>query len=391
MAFLRSCSPPSIFLVSPASTCAASSSSARGRDRRRPAPPLRPTRRARRGRRRGGLQRLAELAVLFEAAAALQHLLRRGLVLPEVRGGDAFFDSGEFVCGACGVKDSSAGRWRGAPGPRTCEAVRRVAMSGHAVVLNSTLKWQATSVDFSIAPGIAAGATRASAASGERRATARRRGRRCGCRWCAPRGSAGLSTSTAARTAPLLQHAAVRIDEAADAGVRGARQVASVLDRAHRRLVPVLIRRRRPAVPGVVGDRREQLAAVAHEAPDQARVDHLVADRRARACGRRPAAARGSVAGREVGHRLDDRADEEQQPLERHVLAERHQVHLAIHRADRAVGLHEKGGVVVGACGELRAAAPVDRLDLIAADEQRRRRPRGQARIAPPRTMSSSK
>jgi len=37
------------------------------------------------------LQRVAELHVLLEPAAALQDLLRVRLILPEIRGGDAFF------------------------------------------------------------------------------------------------------------------------------------------------------------------------------------------------------------------------------------------------------------------------------------------------------------
>ena len=70
-------------------------------------------------------QRLAESAVLLEAAAALQQLLGACLIFPEIRRGDAFFYLGEFLFGAGGVKDSSAGRRRGAPGLRTCEAGRR--------------------------------------------------------------------------------------------------------------------------------------------------------------------------------------------------------------------------------------------------------------------------
>jgi hypothetical protein len=75
------------------------------------------------------LQRRREVAVLFQPAPALQDLLRTGLVLPEVRGGDLRFYSRELFGGMCGVKDSSAGRWRGAPGPRTCEADRPVEWS----------------------------------------------------------------------------------------------------------------------------------------------------------------------------------------------------------------------------------------------------------------------
>jgi hypothetical protein len=70
------------------------------------------------------LEELAEVAILLEPAAALQQLLRAPLVLPEVRLGDACFYLCEFVCVAGNVKDSSAGRRRGAPGPDACEAAR---------------------------------------------------------------------------------------------------------------------------------------------------------------------------------------------------------------------------------------------------------------------------
>jgi hypothetical protein len=69
-------------------------------------------------------QRVAEVAILFEAPAPLQQLLRRRLILPEIRRSDAFFDGLQLVCGVGRVKDSSAGRRRGAPNPDTCEAVR---------------------------------------------------------------------------------------------------------------------------------------------------------------------------------------------------------------------------------------------------------------------------
>jgi hypothetical protein len=71
-------------------------------------------------------QRLAEGPILFEPAAPLQQLLSRRLVLPEIGFGDAVFYGCEFGCRMCGVKDSSADRMRGARGPDTCEAVRRV-------------------------------------------------------------------------------------------------------------------------------------------------------------------------------------------------------------------------------------------------------------------------
>ena len=70
------------------------------------------------------LERLAQVAVVFEAAAPLQQLLRAGLVLPEVRIGNAQLYPGEFVGGAGGVKDSSADRTRAWRGPDIGGAAR---------------------------------------------------------------------------------------------------------------------------------------------------------------------------------------------------------------------------------------------------------------------------
>jgi hypothetical protein len=70
------------------------------------------------------LERVAEIAILFQAAPALEQLLRRFLVLPEVGFAYARFDAFEFFCRAGGVKDSSAGPSRGARGLRICGAAR---------------------------------------------------------------------------------------------------------------------------------------------------------------------------------------------------------------------------------------------------------------------------
>jgi hypothetical protein len=59
-------------------------------------------------------ERFAQVTVLLQAAAALEQLLRRLLVFPEVGVRYTRFDLGEFVCRAGGVKDSSAGPSRGA-------------------------------------------------------------------------------------------------------------------------------------------------------------------------------------------------------------------------------------------------------------------------------------
>jgi hypothetical protein len=72
------------------------------------------------------LERLAHADVVFEAAAALEELLRAGLVLPEVRVGRLLLYLLEFVGRAGGVKDSSADRMRAGRDPDTGGAARRV-------------------------------------------------------------------------------------------------------------------------------------------------------------------------------------------------------------------------------------------------------------------------
>jgi len=57
-------------------------------------------------------QRRSKLAVLFQAPATLQHTLRFGLVLPEVRGSGARFETIQFFSGVSGLKDSSIDRQR---------------------------------------------------------------------------------------------------------------------------------------------------------------------------------------------------------------------------------------------------------------------------------------
>jgi len=56
------------------------------------------------------LERCHELAVLFEAAAALQDALGFGLVFPEVGRGGARLEAGQFIRGVSAFKDSSADR-----------------------------------------------------------------------------------------------------------------------------------------------------------------------------------------------------------------------------------------------------------------------------------------
>jgi hypothetical protein len=66
----------------------------------------------------GGLVEPArELDVLLEPAPALQDLLRLGLIFPEIRRGEPLLETAQFLGGACGLKDSSAGRRRASRGP----------------------------------------------------------------------------------------------------------------------------------------------------------------------------------------------------------------------------------------------------------------------------------
>ena len=84
MALRASCSPPSIFLISPASTSLCNSSSPRARSASTASPCCSPFDAARSrssARRRSDVD---ERDVLLEPPAALQDLLRLGLVLPEV-------------------------------------------------------------------------------------------------------------------------------------------------------------------------------------------------------------------------------------------------------------------------------------------------------------------
>jgi hypothetical protein len=57
-------------------------------------------------------QRHHQIAILFEAAPALQDLLRFGLVFPEIGCGRAGFEPAQFVFRAGRFKDSSADRQR---------------------------------------------------------------------------------------------------------------------------------------------------------------------------------------------------------------------------------------------------------------------------------------
>jgi hypothetical protein len=57
-------------------------------------------------------QGIAEIDLFAQAAPALKRLLRLGLVLPEVRRGDALLERRQLARGVGRVKDSSEDPWR---------------------------------------------------------------------------------------------------------------------------------------------------------------------------------------------------------------------------------------------------------------------------------------
>jgi hypothetical protein len=74
------------------------------------------------------LQRRTQIEVGFERLAALQGLLGRSLVLPEIRSGRLLLYFREFVGGTRGVKGSSAARSRAWRDPDTGGADRRTEL-----------------------------------------------------------------------------------------------------------------------------------------------------------------------------------------------------------------------------------------------------------------------
>ena len=222
IALLRSCSPPSIFLISAASTFAASSSSPRelGVD----VLARRPIRRSTRGRRSRACSDRDQREVFLEAAAALQHLLRFGLVVPEIGRRCAGLESGELVAGRAASKIP----------PEIGGALHEVLVAAHQIVKSDSHGSSVLDV-----PGRRRACSRGrtgSATSVSASARCTRTRRRFCHRSCGPSRKRTSPTSAAcSKISDCCDHAAVRIDDAADAGVGRARQVAALLDRAHRR------------------------------------------------------------------------------------------------------------------------------------------------------------
>ena len=96
IAFVRSCSPPSIFLISPACTSSASASSACANSASTALARLSPF--DEHGEIVAALlQRHHEIAVLLQTAAALKDLLGFGLIFPEIGRGGARLEAGQLV------------------------------------------------------------------------------------------------------------------------------------------------------------------------------------------------------------------------------------------------------------------------------------------------------
>lgn len=71
-----------------------------------------------------GAQRQHEVGVFLEAAAALQHLLRGRLIVPEAGRGGLLFERRNQLRDGVRVKDSSAGRPPASRGPGNAGSVR---------------------------------------------------------------------------------------------------------------------------------------------------------------------------------------------------------------------------------------------------------------------------
>jgi hypothetical protein len=74
------------------------------------------------------LQRIDEVDFVLEAPAALEGLLRLGLVLPEIRLGDALLERRDLLARLAGLKDTSAAPRTASPGPPAAERVPRSRM-----------------------------------------------------------------------------------------------------------------------------------------------------------------------------------------------------------------------------------------------------------------------
>jgi hypothetical protein len=70
-------------------------------------------------------KRLNQIAVLFEPSPPLEHLLRFGLVFPEIGVGGACLEPGQFFVWAGRFKDSSEGRQRVWSDPRSDASTRQ--------------------------------------------------------------------------------------------------------------------------------------------------------------------------------------------------------------------------------------------------------------------------
>src|SRR5579883_3495993 len=142
-------------------------------------------------------------------------------------------------------------------------------------------------------------------------------------------------------------HAAVGVDGGGEAGVGVAQQPPAVLDGAHAGLVQMLRPGSGIAVPAIVGDVDEDLRALCRQLADFVGEDRFVADEDAKLLGSGPErGARGAA--RKVADSLGQASGESEDGGERDILAERHEVDLAVTAVPGAGGTDEGGGVVDG-------------------------------------------
>ena len=271
MAFLRSCSPPSIFLISPPST--------------RPANCSRPADSS-------AVDVFALAGPVDEHAKIVGfrcRARRSARLLPRRGAGAEGFSAPRSGCsrnraptrGLLSVRARHAGRAASKITPEIGGALHEVlVLAGQIIESDGHECLQRPSTWLRTVPSAVEGRTAA------RRASAPHRCTRTDLRFChkssARRACARRRPESRARKSrTCCSTRPYGSTNPRDAGIGRARQIAPLLDRAHRRLQKMLIRRRRVAVPRVVGNRRQQLAAARHRLTHQPRKHNLVADGRA--------------------------------------------------------------------------------------------------------------
>src|SRR6185295_5439893 len=127
----------------------------------------------------------------------------------------------------------------------------------------------------------------------------------------------------------LHQDAAVGIDHAGDPRVRGAYDRQTLLDGTQSRADEVLIRPGADAVPAVIGDVEQPLRAVA-SVDDVAREYRFITDQRPDRRQPRQSQRAWTRTRRKIRDPRRELRDERQEPMQRHIFAERHQMKFVV-------------------------------------------------------------